>query len=1209
MRRLRYLMISYLLQFNKHESVLVQAMVPGVASTRKPILIELKDVASYGLGPETSDYLRHSSVDGGFPVLSYASSEAIQAPPAMPIKRRNIKRAFTIPKTWTGGDEVVEYHNIPLRRKVRFVEAVKRQPIFERDVTVIGAKCVETMSCADFFGQEGEQFYLINGKLRSLSELYHEFVFLHENNLDFPAPYLVPNKLWKVLTPFEVRFEWGPLDKDLAKTWFNWHSRKELSPDMERSQYPYELYVSSVRFDQIEMDVRVVGGSATPITALMTGSHPVEVATSDPRHWSHPFWTSDPVTFDADIVVFNPHPDWRAPRVSYSPANLKWLYGLKHRKLAIKLTTEDITKLKPVEQALIYCYAKTFPERFWSLVSQSPYAGKYVSGIFKHICGPFSVHDFEDIVSRTFNAHKKAYTLNVCSLAVMLISAGLKFEHADPALESSDDEKPMVHCPAEKPVHASRLRLRSQLNGANGEVTGLDDMARGKGKGPARPKMHGPKAQKQHNKAEQKKNRRVQKKIKKHMRPQAEGRVTKSDKVYSQVIAGMDTRKVKASGKLIDIQLNGKSGQVLFDSRMSVPVLCAAQGENGNLTNEMRNYTQSNIKSLKLLVHLNRLMGADEEIVVMTLNNENHAQDLSALYELRQGEPSVVVLKPSNFQMGKKRGKGVNQYMSTVDLNIVHSTRYIWGSHNKDIARLVIFVYQRANVVPLASAPAASTTAVADAEGLAAPAGKIMFLAEVELIEKSLPNQSSEYFEEPERGPLENQISEPTSSAPYSTNNQVSTMARVLMAPEELKAAINAEASLGIEYSGTPVTPSVDIDGGDVTHETFGTIMTVMSAVEVVLTAVGAPELAAIVVGAELVVGVVDKLFGTPESANAKAIEIQQANNLSSNGTPQDVTGPRPFFSPAQDTQRPGTVVSKPSQSPYFSAWLSASNGLNGTLTTVGQALYDWGFYPLLWNSVNTGTSNSYLQDTEMLYDVFVRDTPAGVETLAASPLHLADGSTITSPGPYLGQPVLRRRGPQLSNTVPYLPISSVPQLGSAYSGRKYVIFAYDTVGDPNAVMVVPVVPDTPGIDVWKSLFPIGSTPTLAQVAKFFGCSYSTTPATASYSLHCEFTYRRVNTLLELQENIITNNGVLTGTVSDHTTSSGQRKNWSGLAATTLFFDLTAGVDFSALKAVPYFDKRFVQEKCLRITPTLSPRLWNEADALYTAIYEIRTDF
>lgn len=1185
------------------------------------------------------DYIKHSSSSSGeFPIMSFPDPRC-SVETCLPASRRvsprkTRKRAFTIPKRWTGGDEVTEYHELPARRKVKkiapFFHSTEHLsvPFFERRVNVMYGSVLTELTCLDLFSSKTEQFFLVNGVMKSLSDLHGEFHLLVECNRPFPMLHYIVKKEWKVITPFSVYSEWAPADKEFAKQWFSSHTYELSDTTFRLSRYPYEMYVSAIRFDEVELDVRVIGGSARAridVDAgddgqmehfqLMLGNAPA-FSQQDPKVFRHPYHTTSSIDVAASSMVFRPRPDWKGIVAPYTPANLKWLFGLKHRKLAILLSTVDVRSLHPLKMALVYCYARSYPERFLSVVSQSPFAADYLHGVFPNQSkwAAFNWSDFEDIALKTFNGHSKKYVLNKESVFTMLYSCGLCFSSAphdwrmlEKELKDSSSlpkPKPDVGVPA-PPLHPSALlRVRSQLNGANGEVTGLDDMTKGKGKGPAQPKKHGPQTLKQHQKAERRKNKKTQKKIIKHMQPRAEGRVTKSDKVYSQVIAGMDTRMVKASGKLIDIQLNGKSGQVLFDSRLSVPVLCAAQGENGNLTNEMRNYTQSNIKSMKLLVHLNRLMGADEEIVIMTLNNENYAQDLSALYELRQREPSVVCLKPSNFQANKR---GVNQYMSTVSLNIVHSTRYIWGAHNKDIARLVIFVYQRANVVPLASAPPATTTAVANAEGLAAPAGKIMFLAEVELIEKSLPNQSSEFFEEPERGPLENQLAEPTSSAPYATNNQHSTIARSLMGPAELKAAINSEAALGIENSGTPVTPTVDIDGGDVTHETFGTIMTVMSGVEVVLTAIGAPELAAIVVGAELVVGVVDKLFGTPESANAKAIEVQQANNLSSNGTPQDVAGPRAFFSPSQDTQRPGTVVSKPSQSPYFTAWLSATNGLNGTLVTIGEALYNWGFFPLLWNAVNTGTDPSYLQDTEMLYDVFVRDTPAGVETLAASPLHLADGSTITSAGPYLGQPVLRRRGPQLSDTVPYLPVASVPQLGTAYPGRKFVIFIYDTLGDPNAVIVMPVVQD-PATRLWSSLFSAGSTPTLSQVVKFFGCSYSTTPSSTSYSLHCEFTYRRISTILELQENIITANG-LTAVASDHHTSSGERKNWSGLAATSLFFDLTAGVNFSALKAVPYFDKRFVQEKCLRVTSTLSPRLWNENDALYTALYEIRTDF
>jgi len=1205
--------------------------VPSTHGVKSVEMINVCDLEDFD--HVVRDYIKHSSSPlGEFPIMSYPDSRCsveTSLPASKRVQIRKMrKRAFTIPKRWTGGDEVTEYHEFPARRKKKVVAPFYHSthhlsvPFFDRKVNVMYGSILTELTCLDLFSSDTEQFFLVDGVMKSLSELHGEFHVLMECGVPFPLLHYIVKKQWKVITPFSVYEEWAPADKQFARDWFSRHTYELEDTTFRRSRYPYEMYVSSIKFDEVELDVRVIGGSARAhidVDAgdfdqmahfqLMLGNAP-PFKSEDPRQFTHPYSTDAKIDISATSMCFRPRMDWQPITAPYTPANLKWLFGLKHRKLAILLTTVDISTLNPVRMAMVYCYARSYPERFTSVVSQSPFAAKYLHGVFPNQTAwiPFSWEEFESIAGKTFNGHSKKYVLTKESVFTMLYSCGLCFSSAPHdwrMLEKELNDLPtdtgdFCKAPSTKPVHPSRLRVRSQLNGANGEVTGLDDM-KNKGKKPAhKPKQSPKKHAKPHTqKAEVKK---LKRQIKKHS--SGEGRVTKSDRVYSQVMAGMDTKRVKASGHLLNIQLDGTSGQVLFDQRISVPVLAAAQGDNGNLANEMRNYTQANLLSLKLLVHLNRIMGSDEEIVVMSLNTENRASNLIELYEIRQREPSTAIIKPSNFQV-RSRG-GVNQYMSTVNISLVHSTRYIWGSHDKDVCRLVIFVYQRANVVPLAAPATSSQTAVVAAEGLQAPAGKIMFLSEVELIEKTLPNQSDEFFTEPERGPVETMMAKGTSSAPYATTYTASEPVLILMSPSEATAAANTFAEQ--QESGSSSTPSVDVDGGDVTHETFQTAATVLTGLEVFSAAVGFPEIGAILMGVEVAIGFLDKLIGTNVTASEKSRALDAANNVAPNGTPNDLTSGRQFFSSSIVPINPGQGNSRPSPTPYWHEWLSQTTGVLSTVTSVMDQLFTWGFFPVLINAASppsNPTDTAYIMSEEAAYNVFMKDGPSGLETLMVDPITLASGATITSAGPYLGQPVLRRAGPNLSNLSPR--VLGTSQYVTPYYGRKFCLFLYDTAGDVNSVMAYPL-KYNPDDGFFSGVWQAGTTPTIGQVSSFFGCNYSTDPTKTAYTLHIRFTYRKLMTLTTLQESIIASDGLVSSDWSK-ISSSGERKSYSGLAETSMYLDLSAGVDFASLIGVPFFDKRMIQQRMPRLTPTTSPKLWNEADDLYTAVYEIRTDF
>jgi len=86
--------------------------------------------------------------------------------------------------------------------------------------------------------------------------------------------------------------------------------------------------------------------------------------------------------------------------------------------------------------------------------------------------------------------------------------------------------------------------------------------------------------------------------------PPGEHIISHDDTIYSEVLQNQDSKDIPGSGEMMKINISGTENQVIFDITLTARVIAGMQGEDGPLSNALKNYTQCRVKTFNLYLHM-----------------------------------------------------------------------------------------------------------------------------------------------------------------------------------------------------------------------------------------------------------------------------------------------------------------------------------------------------------------------------------------------------------------------------------------------------------------------------------------------------------------------------------------------------------------------------------------------------------------------------
>lgn len=702
------------------------------------------------------------------------------------------------------------------------------------------------------------------------------------------------------------------------------------------------------------------------------------------------------------------------------------------------------------------------------------------------------------------------------------------------------------------------------------------------------------KAAKQHHKKAEHKKKKSHQKSKRTRRAPSDPVSTAQDTKYTIALPHTDMIKVVTTGRLVDLNINGVVGQVIYDSVIDILELALAQRGNGTsstIGDYMKMYTQYHMKHLELQLHMKNIANADFEIGVMALDPRTpiDLNDIATLYELRSRTPNTWRLNRQSLA-GKSTQKAYTN-MVRLPISIIDSVRYCQSGlaeSQSGLVRLIIFVYQVPVYVPIA---ASGSSAIIPMETTAGLEGVFFFNTEIRFLQKIPPDSVSSGIQ----AITTTTLTEPTLARQIS-NQAGTTYAEANMLLTQVPPAIALDvAAAAYDEEGTSEVVLLQTDGS---ADLAPIVQTVVEGLGIVAGFIF-PEAAPIIAGIEAVFSLAADLVSTPAKEENKARELNLANGLPVPNTQPSDDMPQIAVGSALNTN---SIVN---QSQACANWIDQFN----TNAAIVQ----------LFQRIIGGTSSSAKSNPLMIFTPVVEGTSIactyfesvsalGPELLTLNQSNIAAGIVAGPTSQHGGIPVsIEGRAHGASAPRPY---SSSFNSIIRYTLPKYIAVLFD-VGDPGTLRLVPLILAGRSGSVFTfnhALNPpsglVAASQRDALMSSFFGATLAggrLMDVTASYC------YRgRTNS------NDISNLAwTLTGTVSmDYTVdhSSGVQLSRHGVVNTVIEFNNYS--NWGGIRTSAYY----VGERVTRDSNGIlrQPVLSNAASGVGTnpsPIYSIVTDF